>query len=101
MKTILAVIVSMVFSAASSSALSQEEIATVRSIKATLADEPKNPSILSALGLAYLKNQQFQQAIPPLKQSLTIKKDDFKTHFFLALAFWHSPMVRWVVMPRN
>ena len=80
MKTLIAVIVSMGFYAASTSALSQEEIASVASIKSALVNEPENPDLLSDLGLAYLNNKQFQDAIPPLEQSLTLKKNNYKSH---------------------
>ncbi|SVD38650.1 uncharacterized protein METZ01_LOCUS391504, partial [marine metagenome] len=87
MKKILAIILSMGFFIASSSALSQEEIATVMSMKAALIKEPENPAFLSELGLAYLKNKQFQKAIPPLEKSLKFQKNDFQSHFYLALAY--------------
>ena len=61
MKKTLANLVSVVFLIVSSSALSQEEVATVMSMKAALIKEPENPAFLSELGLAYLKNKQFQK----------------------------------------
>jgi tetratricopeptide (TPR) repeat protein len=87
MKKTLAILLGMAFFIASSSALSQEEIATVMSMKAALKKEPENPAFLSELGLAYLKNQQFQKAIPPLEKSLVFQKNNFQSHFYLALAY--------------
>ena len=74
MKKILAIILSMGFFIASSSALSQEEIATVMSMKAALIKEPENPAFLSELGLAYLKNKQLQKAIPPFGEIIKISE---------------------------
>jgi uncharacterized protein HemY len=48
-----------------SSALSQEEIATVMSMQTALKKEPENPAFLSELGLAYIKNKKFQEATRP------------------------------------
>jgi tetratricopeptide (TPR) repeat protein len=72
---------------ATSPAMSKEETASVMSMKAALEQEPANPAFLSELGLTFIKDKKFQQAIPPLEQSLKIRGDDFKTHFYLALAY--------------
>ena len=74
MKKTLAILVSVVFLIVSSSALSQEEVATVMSMKAALIKEPENPAFLSELGLAYLKNKQLQKAIPPFGEIIKISE---------------------------
>ena len=87
MKKTLAILVSMFFFVASSSAVSQEEIVTTTSTKVALEKEPDDPALLTELGLTYLKKEQFQKAIPPLEKSLQFQKDNFKSHFYLALAY--------------
>ena len=84
---ILSILLSVGLLTATSPAVSQEETASVMSMKAALEQEPANPAFLSELGLIYIKDKKFQQAIPPLEQSLKIRGDDFKTHFYLALAY--------------
>ena len=83
----LSILLSVGLLTATSTAMSQEETATIVSMKAALEVEPANPVFLSELGLIYIKEKKFQQAISPLEQSLKIQGDDFKTHFYLALAY--------------
>ena len=84
---ILSILLSVGLLTATSPAVSKEETASVMSMKAALEQEPANPAFLSELGLTFIKDKKFQQAIPPLEKSLKIRGDDFKTHFYLALAY--------------
>jgi hypothetical protein len=51
MKKIIAIFLGLVFFTASSSALSQEEFATVIAMQTPLEIEPENATLLSELGL--------------------------------------------------
>ena len=76
---ILSILLSVGLFTTTSTAVSQEETASVMSMKAALEMEPANPVFLSELGLTYIKDKKFQQAIPPLEQSLKIRRVHFKT----------------------
>jgi uncharacterized protein HemY len=80
-KKIFSILLSVGLLTATSPAVSQEETASVMSLKAALEQEPANPGLLSELGLTYIKDKKFQQTIPPLEQSLKIRGDDYKRIF--------------------
>lgn len=87
-KTII-LLTSLAFVFISTSSFSQDskEENSITALQLALEKNPENPEILSDLGLMYLKNELYQEAIDPLEKSLIIRDSDSKTHFHLALAY--------------
>ena len=59
----------------------------IKMLEAEAAKDPKNPRTQRSLGKAYMKMQQYENAIKTFKKAIEMEPADARTHYFCAVSY--------------